>query len=54
MDLSKHEQTVAELTKKAKVAEKSEDAMRFSQSALNCAHAFQVIAFIQKEAEKTD
>ena len=43
MELTKEEDIVVELTKKAKNSDKSEDAMRFSQSALNCAHAFQVL-----------
>lgn len=38
---------VNELVKKASAAEKSEDAIRFSQAALNVAHAMQV----QKQVE---
>ena len=43
---------VNDLIKKASATEKSEDAMRFSQSALNCVHAIQVLQIIK--TEKTD
>ena len=39
---------VNELVKKASQAEKSEDAIRFSQAALNVAHARQVLKQVEK------
>jgi len=47
-----NEQKVNELIKKASESEKSEDAMRFSQSALNCSHAIQVLQIIRMEKNK--
>ena len=38
-----NEEKINELIEKAAKSEKSEDAMRFSQSALNCSHAMQVL-----------
>jgi hypothetical protein len=48
MTTSKSE--VETLVKKAETAEKSEDALRYSQAALNAAHAFQVLAQTAKTA----
>ena len=44
-----NEKRVNDLIKKSAESEKSEDAMRFSQSALNCSHAIQVLQIIKKE-----
>lgn len=48
-----NEKKVDELIKKASSSEKSEDAMRFSQSALNCSHAMQVLQVTKDESKKT-
>lgn len=50
--MSAHEEKIFNLLKKASESEKSEDAMRFSQSALNCSHALQVLATIGQGGEK--
>lgn len=42
--MDKNREKVNELIEKSSKTEKSEDAMRFSQAALNCAHALQVLA----------
>lgn len=44
--------TVKELVSKAGKCEKSEDAMRFSQAALNCCHALQVLNMIKPEKQE--
>lgn len=41
------DESVNTLLRKAANSEKSEDSMRYSQAALNCAHALQVMAQIQ-------
>jgi hypothetical protein len=48
--MNENEKTVEKLLKKSVECEKSEDAMRFSQSALNCSHAMQVLS--QTESSK--
>ncbi|KKM93492.1 hypothetical protein LCGC14_1207910 [marine sediment metagenome] len=47
-----NEDKVIKLIGKASGSEKSEDAMRFSQSALNCAHAMQVLQEVKIEKPK--
>jgi len=42
-------ESVAELLKKAVMCEKSEDSMRFAQSALNAAHALQVVEQTERD-----
>jgi len=41
-------ESVTELLKKAVTCDKSEDAMRFAQSALNAAHALQVVQIVEQ------
>jgi hypothetical protein len=52
MDTKK--EPVSELLKKATECEKSEDAMRFSQAALNCSHALQVLSQIKPGENKVE
>jgi hypothetical protein len=49
--MKENEKKVEELLKKAAVCEKSEDAMRFSQAALNCSHAIQVLSCVNDRKE---
>lgn len=44
-----NKETVKTLLKKATECQKSEDAMRFSQAALNCSHALQVLSLIHSK-----
>lgn len=44
-----NEKKVEDLIEKASKSEKSEDAMRFSQSALNCSHAMQVLQIVKNK-----
>ncbi len=43
---------VSDLIKKASESEKSEDAMRFSQAALNCSHAMQVLQIVEVSSKE--
>lgn len=52
MDLN--EKTVNILLNKANKCEKSEDAIRFSQAALNSSHAIQVLLEIELAKDKTN
>jgi len=47
MDTNKLETEVDVLLRKAAKVEKSEDAMRFSQAALNAAHTLQVLSLTE-------
>ncbi len=47
--MENNEKLVKKLLSKAANAEKSDDAMRFSQSALNCSHAMQVLKNVKSE-----
>ncbi|MCD6435269.1 MAG: hypothetical protein J7L15_02610 [Clostridiales bacterium] len=46
--MEKNENTVIKLLDKSIKCEKSEDAIRFSQAALNCSHALQVLEATKK------
>lgn len=50
--MSDIDKQVDELVSKAAKAAKSEDAMRFSQAALNAAHAAQVLSATKLDATK--
>ena len=49
--MEKNKETVTELLKKASESSKSEDAMRFSQAALNCSHALQVLTMVKDTSQ---
>jgi len=51
--MSKNTETVNVLLEKSSKCEKSEDAMRFSQAALNCSHAIQVLLFVEKDSKES-
>ena len=47
--MTKNEEKVGELIKKASSAEKADEAMKFGQAALNCSHALQVLSILKAE-----
>lgn len=50
--MDENKETASVLLKKASECEKSEDAMKFSQAALNCSHCLQVMAQVKDVSQK--